>query len=101
MKFKVGDRVALSTNRYTDTSNPRWGRIHGHIEGTVIKINYRGREFVCRNHSWEWQSPDLLVEWDNDRRAYYIESDLALLFRGRGFNKGYTLDKELEELFDI
>ena len=63
MKFKIGDNVKYTSNRYCDSVyNPLWGGKYGKIVGRVYEMGgIRGRKNVA---------------WNNDTENSYADCDL-------------------------
>ena len=78
MKFKVNDRVILTSNIYGDSSfNPSFGGSQGEIIGTVTKFSL-------------WEELEVCVDWDNGTNNVYSAEYLELY---ENFNKNNSLKR--------
>ena len=82
MEFKVGDRVKLTTKKYSKMrANPVWGDQY-QCAGTVIgKINYK--------------VVPLRVGWDNGCSNVYNHEDLSLAGEDDCDNPNFTFRRRL------
>ncbi len=67
-KFKIGDKVVLTTNKYGNTviNDPQWGKRYGFVVGQITSIN------TTSGYPYR-------IEWNNGRGNYYRANDLSLL----------------------
>lgn len=76
MKFKIGDKVKLTTHKYGDyQTNPIWNGTYGKTKGKIIEIGGYDR---------------INVEWENGNNNCYFTEDLEKIKEKENTNGNFT-----------